>query len=205
MIYYKRYCPVPKPEVFENLLKVVEGKDYFVLTTNVDHVFQRMGFDKSRLFYTQGDLGLWQCKKPCHHKTYDNEEQIMEMFEKQQNMQIPTDLIPHCPVCGGVMSPNLRADSTFVQDRGWYKAAERYEDFVVKHRHSNIVYLDLGTGYNTPGIIKYPFIHMTNNNENANYVIINLGQADINSQIADRSLAFNDDIGAVLQKLVEVM
>lgn len=205
MIYYERYLPVPKPQVFENLMKLVKDKDYFVLTTNGDHIFQRMGFDKYHMFYTQGDFGLWQCKKPCHQKTYDNEEIVMEMFEKQRDMKIPTELIPRCPVCGGVMYPNLRGGNWFVQDEGWYNAAQRYEDFVEKHKNSKIIYLDLGTGYNTPGIIKIPFMQMTLQNKNATYVTINMGQAHTHPMIAKRSIAINDDIGAALETLVEVM
>ena len=148
-ILVNRYdCPVGKP--YSDLLRIVEDKDYFVLTTNVDHQFQRAGFDKRRLFYTQGDYGLWQCPEPCHSKTYDNEETVRAMAKLQTDMRIPTELIPKCPVCGKPMTMNLRCDDSFVQDDGWYKAANRYEDFIRRHKNLHILYLELGVGMNTP-------------------------------------------------------
>ncbi len=148
-IYYNRYEPkVGKP--YLELLELVRGKDYFVLTTNVDHQFQRAGFDKARLFYTQGDYGLWQCSKPCHTQTYDNEAQVRAMIAQQKDMRIPTQLIPHCPKCGAPMTMNLRSDETFVQDQGWYDAARRYEDFLRRHDGQHILLLELGVGGNTP-------------------------------------------------------
>ena len=136
-IYINRYMDAPKP-VYQNLLELVRDKDYFVLTTNVDHCFQKAGFDKGRLFYTQGDYGLWQCSKPCHKKTYDNETAVRRMFAEQKDMKIPGELVPRCPVCGAPMSMNLRADSTFVEDEGWHKAAERYQLFLHRHQHMRI-------------------------------------------------------------------
>ena len=165
-IFYNRYADAPVP-VYQVLLSLVKNKDYFVLTTNVDHQFQKAGFDKQRLFYTQGDYGLWQCSKACHNKTYDNESSVRRMVEQQQDMKIPSELIPHCPVCGAPMIMNLRCDDTFVQDEGWYAAAERYSDFVKQHRSGKILYLELGVGNNTPAIIKYPFWRMTLQNPNA--------------------------------------
>ncbi len=159
-IYVNRYDVDPgKP--YTALLELVKDKDYFILTTNVDHQFQKAGFDKKRLFYTQGDYGLWQCSKACHNKTYDNEAQVREMVAKQKDMKIPTELIPKCPVCGATMTMNLRCDDSFVQDEGWYAAAERYEDFIRRHDGLHILFLELGVGMNTPGIIKYPFWQMT--------------------------------------------
>ena len=162
-IMINRYMDVTIP-VYEKLFELVKDKNYFVITTNVDHCFQKAGFDKSRLFYTQGDYGLFQCSEPCHKKTYDNEEQIRAMYEAQQDMKIPTELLPKCPVCGKPMSMNLRADDTFVEDEGWHTAALRYEDFLNENKDKNIVYLELGVGGNTPGIIKYPFWNMTYSN-----------------------------------------
>lgn len=148
-IYINRYdVEIGKP--YKDLLEIVKDKDYFVLTTNVDHQFQLAGFDKKRLFYTQGDYGLWQCSKPCHNETYDNESVVRKMVALQKNMKIPTELIPHCPKCGAPMTMNLRCDDTFVQDEGWYKAAERYRLFVNRHKDLNILLLELGVGTNTP-------------------------------------------------------
>ncbi len=199
--YYNRYVPAPKP-VYDNLLKLVKGKDYFVITTNVDHQFQKVGFDKHRLFYTQGDYGLFQCAKPCHQKTYDNEETIRKMIVSQNDMKIPTELVPRCPVCGGPMKVNLRSDETFVEDEGWHKAAQRYLDFVNSHQHGKILYWDLGIGSNTPTIIKLPFMQMTYKNPEATYATINLGEAFTVEQIKDRSIVIDGDIGEVLEELL---
>ena len=168
MIWINRYeCGVGKP--YSDLLSLVRNKDYFIITTNVDHQFQRAGFDKKRLFYTQGDYGLFQCSEPCHQKTYDNEDAIRKMIDEQSNMKIPSSLIPLCPVCGKPLTTNLRIDDRFVQDDGWYAAASCYEDFLRRHKGMHVLFLELGVGMNTPGIIKYPFWRMVMENENAIY------------------------------------
>ena len=210
-IMINRYMDPPKP-VYNNILSLVRNKDYFVLTTNVDHCFQKAGFDKERLFYTQGDYGLFQCSEPCHHKTYDNEKQIRAMWEFRSEMKIPSELVPYCPVCGKPMSMNLRADDTFVTDEGWDQAAARYETFLQSRNIAsrsgqqkgtgNVLFLELGVGRNTPGIIKYPFWQMTAKNPNAQYVCINFGEAFAPYEIEKRSLCINDDIGEVLQALL---
>ena len=198
-IFYNRYADAPVP-VYQVLLSLVKNKDYFVLTTNVDHQFQKAGFDKQRLFYTQGDYGLWQCSKACHNKTYDNEASVRRMVDQQQDMKIPSELIPHCPVCGAPMIMNLRCDDTFVQDEGWYAAAERYSDFVKQHRSGKILYLELGVGNNTPAIIKYPFWRMTLQNPNAIYASINLENMMI-PQIENQSILINMDIASAVKRL----
>lgn len=197
-IYCNRYDQ-PENEVYQTLRKLVDGKDYFVLTTNVDHLFQSNGFDKKRLFYTQGDYGLWQCSKPCHQKTYDNEAAVREMVARQKDMKIPTELIPYCPICGAPMTMNLRADMNFVQDDGWYEACSRYEDFLIAHQGKHILYLELGVGGNTPVIIKYPFWKMTKENPNAVYVCINLTEAIAPKEIAGQSICIESDIGKCLR------
>ena len=200
-ILVNRYdCPVGK--VYKDLLELVKDKDYFVLTTNVDHQFQRAGFDKKRLFYTQGDYGLWQCSKPCHDKTYDNEKIVRAMIEQQKDMRIPTELIPRCPICGKPMTMNLRCDDTFVQDEGWYKAAECYDDFIRRHQHLHVLYLELGVGMNTPGIIKYPFWQMTAKNPKAVYACINMGQAYCPENITHQAICIDADIAKVLDKIL---
>ena len=200
-IYYNRYVPAPKP-VYDNLLKLLKDKDYFVITTNVDHQFQKAGFDKKRLFYTQGDYGLFQCAKPCHQKTYDNEELVKRMIAEQMDMRIPSELIPRCPVCGGPMKVNLRADETFVEDEGWHAASERYTEFIRRHKDGKVLFLDLGSGGNTPVIFKIPFIRWTMQNPNATYATVNLGEAFTVDQIADRSIVINGDIGDILEKIL---
>lgn len=199
-IFVNRYqAGVGKP--YTDLLELVKDKDYFVLTTNVDHQFQLAGFDKKRLFYTQGDYGLWQCSKACHDKTYDNEEAVRQMITEQKDMKIPTELIPKCPVCGAPMTMNLRCDDTFVQDEGWYAAANRYDDFIRRHKDLHILFLELGVGYNTPGIIKYPFWRMTARNPKAIYACINRGQIFCPEEIQKRALCLDADIGKILNLL----
>lgn len=199
-IYYNRY-DTDAGKVYLELLKLAEDKEYFVLTTNVDHQFQLAGFDKQRLFYTQGDYGLWQCSEPCHQKTYDNEEAVRKMLVQQNNMRIPTELIPHCPKCGRPMTMNLRCDDTFVQDEGWYAAANRYQDFISRYRNSHILLLELGVGMNTPVIIKYPFWRMTSENPNAVYCSINLSESICPTEIKAQSICISDDINCVLNDL----
>ena len=199
-IYSNRYTDAPKP-VYENLLQLVQDKDYFVITTNVDHCFQKAGFDKMRLFYTQGDYGLFQCSEPCCQETFDNESVIRQMIERQENMKIPTELLPTCPHCGKPMTMNLRCDDTFVEDDGWRRAAERYENFLRTRAGGKILFLEFGVGYNTPIIIKYPFWQMTAKNPNATYACINQGQAVCPQEIERQSVCINADIGQVLQSL----
>lgn len=200
-IYINRYLDAPKP-VYDDLLKLVQGRDYFVLTTNVDHCFQKAGFDKRRLFYTQGDYGLWQCSRPCCQKTYDNESIIKKMFAEQKNMKVPGELVPYCPVCGAPMSMNLRADDTFVEDEGWHAAARRYEDFLRRHNGLHILFLELGVGGNTPAIIKYPFWKMTCQNPKASYACINLTEAYCPRDIQKQAICIEEDIGKVLHELL---
>ena len=201
-IIVNRYEKAPKP-VYDDLLALVRDRDYFVLTTNVDHQFQMAGFDKKRLFYTQGDYGLWQCSRPCHQETYDNEETVRRMVAEQRDMKVPTELIPHCPKCGRPMTTNLRCDDTFVQDEGWYAAAQRYEDFLRRHEGMRVLFLELGVGMNTPGIIKIPFLKMTTRNPNATYACINLGEAITMKDLEKQSILLDADIGTVLNDLCE--
>ncbi len=215
-VMINRYLPIPSG-VYDDLLSIVREKDYFVLTTNVDHCFQRTGFDKKRIFYTQGDYGLFQCSEPCHKKTYDNEEQIRAMIDSQNlaedlsvtdetKMTIPTDLIPRCPICAKPMSMNLRTDDTFVQDEGWDEAAGRYEDFLKERKaidSGKVLFLELGVGSNTPGIIKYPFWQMTHANPNATYACVNFGEAASPEEISAKSICINGDIGEVLRAMKE--
>lgn len=204
--YWSRHISVnrygqPPGKPYETLLELVKGKDYFVLTTNVDHRFQVAGFDKRRLFYTQGDYGLWQCSRPCCQKTYDNEKIVVQMVKEQKDLRIPSHLIPYCPVCGAPMSMNLRADAAFAEDKGWHDAADRYQEFLQRHRGLHVLYLELGVGANTPGIIKYPFWQMTFQNENAVYACINMQKPYVPAEIKDRSICINGDIGSTLEEL----
>ena len=199
-ILVNRYQDPPKP-VYQTLFELVKDKNYFVITTNVDHCFQKAGFDKGRLFYTQGDYGLFQCSVPCHKQTYDNEEAIRRMVNEQREMRIPSELIPRCPVCGKPMTVNLRSDDKFVEDEGWNAACKRYERFIGAHKQDSILYLELGVGYNTPAIIKYPFWRLTAQNKRARYVCINDGEAACPEQIARQSVCLNADIAEVLNAI----
>lgn len=199
-IWINRYdIGVGKP--YADLLELIKDKDYFVLTTNVDHQFQLAGFNKKRLFYTQGDYGLWQCSKACHDQTYDNEDAVRIMVAEQKNMKIPTNRIPKCPVCGAPMTMNLRCDDQFVQDKGWYAAADRYDDFIRRHKDLHILFWEMGVGLNTPVIIKYPFWQMTAQNKKATYACINFGQAVCPKEIQGQSICIDSDIGSVLNAL----
>jgi len=216
-IWINRYEKAPKP-VYEELRKLVEEKDYFVITTNVDHQFQMAGFDKKRLFYTQGDYGLVQCSKPCHKETYDNRELMEQMLRAQGyeigedgrlvlpdgvtlKMKVPMELIPHCPVCGELMTVNLRCDGTFVEDEGWHQAAERYSVFLRRHQNLKTVFIDAGTGMNTPTIIKFAFWRMTNEWPSATYVCLNKGETYAPEEIRDQAICINDDIGVSVGNL----
>lgn len=215
-IFVNRYMDAPKP-VYDHLLEMVKNKDYFVITTNVDHCFQKAGFDKERLFYTQGDYGLFQCSEPCTPVTYDNEEMVRSMilsqgWEISDNnelvlpegrtlaMTVPSDLVPKCPNCGKPLTMNLRSDDTFVEDEGWDRAAQRYNEFL-RTRDGKILFLELGVGYNTPSIIKYPFWQMTANNPDAIYACINYGEAIYPEEIQAQAIGIDSDIGQAIEDL----
>lgn len=247
-IFINRYMKAPLP-VYDRLFDLVDGrengkgepkKDYFVLTTNVDHQFQKAGFDKARMFYTQGDYGLWQCSQPCHSRTYDNKSMVVKMllaqgfsigadgslevpvkendtvtsegnFSAESNasvtdfdrlsMTVPSDLVPYCPVCGEPMTMNLRGDDRFVEDEGWHEAAGRFADFLETHENTKTLLLELGTGFNTPGIIKYRFWQLADKWPDATYCCINLGEAYAPKEIVKKSICIDGDIMEVLGKL----
>ena len=197
-ILINRYQDAPKP-VYADLLRLLQGKDYFVLTTNVDHCFQKAGFDKKRLFYTQGDYGLFQCSEPCCQQTWDNEKAVREMVARQKEMRVSAELLPVCPRCGRPLTMNLRSDDKFVEDEGWHAAAERYENFLRTRRRGKVLFLELGVGYNTPGIIKYPFWQMTAANPEAVYACVNQGEAFCPRDIDSQAICIDGDIGETIR------
>ena len=195
-----RYDPIPG-HVYQQLLDLLRDRDYFVLTTNVDHCFQRAGFDKQRLFYTQGDYGLFQCSRPCCQETWDNEDVIRAMVDQQSDLRIPSELVPHCPHCGAPATMNLRSDGTFVEDEGWHKAAARYSEFLRRHEGMRTLYLEIGVGGNTPGIIKYPFWQMTAANPRATYACVNLGEACAPRELEHQSILIDASADEVVAQL----
>lgn len=197
-----RYGDIPNA-TYDVLKNLVADKDYFIITTNVDHCFQRTGFDKTRLFYTQGDFGLFQCSVPCCKKTYDNEAIVRRMAAEQKNMRIPSALVPRCPVCGAPMTQNMRFDDTFVEDEGWRRAMNRYQEFIRQHRDTNLLLLELGVGGNTPGIIKFPFWQLTAQDPAFTYACVTLNDAVCPPSITDQSICISADINDVLQALAE--
>jgi len=199
-IWLNRYTPAPKP-VYDGLFALVRDKDYFVLTTNVDHQFQKAGFDKKRLFYTQGDYCLFQCSEPCCQKTYDNKELVRQMAEQQTEMRVPRELVPHCPVCGKPMTMNLRAGGAFVEDAGWHRAAAQYVEYLQQHEKDRVLFLELGIGRNTPSIVKFSFWRMTRQWPNAAYACVNMGEAYAPKEIEAKSICITEDIGSVLKRL----
>ena len=218
-IFINRYQNAPK-SVHEVLLELVRDKDYFVITTNVDHCFRKAGFDKKHLFYTQGDYGLFQCSEPCCQETFDNEKTVRAMVEAQgftvadgvltpptdgtPTMAVPSELLPGCPHCGRPMTMNLRCDDKFAEDEGWHAAAERYENFLRTRDGQKILFLELGVGYNTPVIIKYPFWQMTAQNPNAVYACVNLGESCCPSDIMKQAICISGDIGKTICSVAEV-
>ena len=217
-IYYNRYVPAPRP-VYEDLRKLVQGKDCFVITTNVDHQFQRAGFDKKRLFYTQGDYGLFQSVNPAIRKTYDNEEWVMQAMEAQGfvrnekgifempaggsvSMKIPALLIPKCPDDGSDVTMNLRADDSFVEDEGWHRASAAYADFLRRHEGMHVLFLEIGVGMNTPVICKYPFWQMTKDNPKAVYACLNFNDAYCPVEIEKQSVCIDGDSAEVIKQLL---
>lgn len=201
-IYLNRYLSeAGKP--YKDLLKLMQGRNYFVITTNVDHSFQKAGFDKRKLFYTQGDYGLWQCSKPCCQETYDNKEKVLEMVKQQKDMKIPAALIPYCPHCGSPLRMYLRIDAAFVENKGWHNASSRYHEFISRHKDKHILFLELGVGYNTPVIIKYPFWQMTERNKKAVYACINCEKQAVPSDIVRQTISIQADIRNAIEDLLQ--
>ncbi len=217
-IYVNRYMDPPRP-VYNDLFELVKEKDYFVITTNVDHCFQKAGFDKKRLFYTQGDYGLFQSTDPSNRITFDNEEWVMKAMESQGfvrnaegifempecgvSLKIPAGLIPKHPYDGSEVTMNLRGDDSFVENEGWFQASAAYADYLAEHAGQHILFLEIGVGANTPVIIKYPFWQMTNDNPAAFYACLNYDDAVCPKQIEERSVCISADAGEVIRELLK--
>lgn len=203
-IYLNRY-EFPSGQVYKYLLEIIKEKKYFVITTNVDHQFIKAGFQSDNIFATQGDYGLLQCKYACHKKLYENKNIVYDMVKIQRDCKIPINLVPKCPVCGGDMEVNLRCDNYFVEDSNWDKAYENYNKFIVENINNNIVFIELGVGMNTPGIIKYQFWKLTNQIANSKYVCINLNETYCPQEIRNKSIYINEDITKVVMELKNII
>ncbi|MGN0203317.1 MAG: SIR2 family NAD-dependent protein deacylase [Coprococcus sp.] len=199
--WINRYEAIPK-DTHRKLLQLLKNKDYFVLTTNIDHTFQRSGFPKEKLCYTQGDFGLFQCSGPCHTDTYDNRDILQKMILQEKNMRVPAELIPYCPKCGREMDFNLFWDDTFVRDKGWHTAHERYLKYLDAHKKGRILYLELGVGFNSPGVIKIPFWNMVMENQDAVFVSVNLTLPCYPEALKERSIVIQADIDQVITELL---
>lgn len=203
-IYHNRY-ESQLNSLYPSLFSLMKEKNYFILSTNADHLFIKNGFQKERIFYAQGEYGLFQCSVPCHFETYPNEKEIYGMVEREKNLKIPSELIPYCPKCGEPMTTNLRKDNTFVEPEGWQKASQRYEEFLNFHKNKKVLFLELGVGFNTPGIIKYPFWQMTYHNKISNFVSINDKISSVPKEIVERSICLEMDIKEAIDLLVKEM
>ena len=203
LVYVNRY-DIPADETHLNLLEIIKNKNYFVITTNVDGRFEEAKFDKEKLFKVQGDYSLFQCSLPCKQETFYNEKEIREMVKSRKDLKIPKELIPKCPHCGRNMSMNLRCDNTFVQDDNWYYSMDRYKKFLDESKNKNILFLELGVGYNTPAIIKYSFWDMALKNENSIYASVNLNDSYAPDNLKERSICIESDISNTIKLLKDI-
>jgi len=188
-------------KVYTDILNLVKDKNYFVITTNVDSQFFRAGFHSQRVFATQGDYGKFQCKIACHDELYDNEDVITQMVEKQADCHIPSSLVPYCPVCGGNMVSHLRIDANFIENADWKKTRERYVNFIQQSLGKQFVLLELGVGFNTPGIIRWPMEQIAMNYEKSALIRVNKEHVQPTYDIQDKSLLIENDITEFIEKL----
>lgn len=190
-------------QLYKDLLKLVQHKEYFVITTNVESQFQKAGFDPKRTFCVQGDYSFLQCANACHPKLYYNEELVSEMIKKTTDCKIPAELVPHCPVCGGAMDVNLRKDGYFVEDENWELSNKRYSAFLKKAGQGKITLLELGVGFNTPGVIRYPFENLTYRNESASLIRLNKNHPLGPAENEKRTISFTEEMDTVINTLNE--
>ncbi len=189
---------LPALPLYRKLFNLVKDKEYFVLTTNVDAQFYKAGFDQMKIFATQGDYGKIQCRRACHQKVYDAEELFRKMGETRYDCLIPTDLVPKCHVCGGKMEMNLRCDDFFVEDEAWHEAANRYVDFLKEVKEKNVVLLELGVGFNTPTIIRFPFEKMVRENASYSLIRLNMDEAVVPESFEKRAVGIGGDMAKAI-------
>lgn len=195
-----RFLPPAMP-LYRRLYEIVKEKDYFVLTTNVDHQFQKAGFQAERIFATQGDYGNIQCEKGCHSKIYDAEDMFRQMEQARRDCLVPSYMVPKCPVCGGNMAMHLRCDQYFVEDENWHRAAGRYYDFLKKIEKEDAVLLELGVGFNTPMIIRFPFEKMVRENKGLSLIRLNMNEAVVPESFGSRAVGIGGDMAKVISDL----
>lgn len=188
----------PALPLYTELYDLVKNKEYFVLTTNVDHQFYKAGFDEKRIFATQGDYGKIQCQKACHSKTYDAKDLFRKMDKARRDCLIPSELVPKCPVCGGNMAMNLRCDNYFVEDEAWHEAADRYAGFLEQHKDKKVVLLELGVGFNTPIIIRFPFEKMVRENSSYSLIRLNMDEAVVPESFGERAIGIGGDMAKAI-------
>ena len=202
MIEVNRYNKTPL-KLYEELYKIAKDKNYFILSTNVDGQFYNSGFDENKIFEVQGDYGYLQCENACHNKLYDNKELVHKWIENTKDCKIPSELVMKCPVCGGNMDMNLRKDANFVQDEKWYVQAERYKEFLKEAENKNVVLLEIGVGFNTPGIIRYPFEQMVKANDKIRLIRINKDNPMPMLDIRNKTVSFDENANKVIEDLEE--
>lgn len=202
MIEVNRYNKTPL-KLYEELYKIVKDKNYFILSTNVDGQFYNSGFDENKIFEVQGDYGYLQCENACHNKLYDNKELVHKWIENTKDCKIPSELVMKCPVCGDNMDMNLRKDANFVQDENWYVQAERYKEFLKEAENKNVVLLEIGVGFNTPGIIRYPFEQMVKANDKIRLIRINKDYPMSMLDIRNKTVSFDENANKVIKDLEE--
>ena len=202
MIKLNRYNEKPL-KLYQELYEIVKNKEYFVLSTNVDGQFYNSGFDKDKIFEVQGDYSYLQCENACHNKLYNNKELVEKWLRNTKNCKIPSDLVMKCPVCGGNMDMNLRKDANFVQDENWYRQSEKYEDFLSRSKGKNVVLLEIGVGFNTPGIIRFSFEQMTASIEKTTLIRINKDYPNPMLEIKNKTISFDEDTNKIIEDLKE--
>lgn len=190
-------------KTYKDLFSIVKNKNYFVITTNVDGQFLKAGFDKDKVFEVQGSLSKIQCAKACHNKLYDDLNLVNKMLKEDKNCKIPSNLVPTCPVCHGKMEVNLRKDEYFIEDDYWHAHSNNYATFVHENKDKNLVLLELGVGFNTPSIIRFPFEQMTQEFKQATLIRINDKHINTAFDLKDKAIFIKDDCNHFLNKITK--
>lgn len=200
-INYSFIAPPPL-KTYKELYELVKNKNYFVITTNVDGQFEKSGFDKTRVFEVQGSYGKMQCSVGCHNRVYDNTKLVKKMLECKDNLKIDKELIPKCPVCGKNMEINIRKDSFFIEDDNWHYLNDNYEKFIKNNIDKKMILIELGVGFNTPGIIRYPFDQLAYKYDNVTLIRINNKYPEILLKSKGKSISIAEDCTEAIKMLL---